>query len=67
MPIDMDQSCPLHIDQELYDDNEYTQYIKVDAQITSVNLNKDGRYLLLNISMEKPRIELWNLNNLKFE
>jgi WD40 repeat protein len=57
----------LHIDQDAYDDGECTQLIKVNSPITSVNLNKDGRYLLLNISMDKPRIELWDLNYGKFE
>jgi hypothetical protein len=37
-------------------------YIEMDDCITAIQASKDGLYLLVNISMQKPRIELLSFN-----
>jgi hypothetical protein len=37
-------------------------YIEMDDCITAIQASTDGLYLLVNISMQKPRIELLSFN-----
>ena len=36
--------------------------IEVSDTLTSISLSKDGRYLLSNISLKQPKLELFDLN-----
>ena len=38
-------------------------FIEMDDTITQINSSKDGLYLLVNISMNNPRIELISFEN----
>lgn len=53
----------IELDQEEYDDvaSPNVRLIDINDTITSINLSRDGDYLLANISMVKPRIECWHL------
>jgi WD40 repeat protein len=44
------------------EDNDSTYEIEVSDTITSVSLSRDGRFLLANISLKSPKIELYDLN-----
>ena len=53
----------IELEQEEYDDvaSPNVRLIDINDTITSINLSRDGDYLLANISMVKPRIECWYL------
>ena len=53
----------IELEQEEYDDvaSPNVCLIDINDTITSINLSRDGEYLLANISMVKPRIECWHL------
>ena len=50
------------MDQESYDDENHNLTIEAKDSIISICLNHEGKFLLCNISMVKPRIECWNLD-----
>ena len=41
---------------------ETTYILEENDTITSICLSKDGRYLLTNVSLKNPRIDLWDLD-----
>jgi len=41
-------------------DSQYT--IDELDTVTSMTLSKDGKYLLTNVSLKKPHLDLWDLN-----
>ena len=49
--------------QEEYSDVKSTNVKLIDGNdtITAISLSKDGKYLLANISMTKPRIECYHI------
>lgn len=51
----------LVIDQEDYDDKDHTLTIETKDSITAICLSENGRDLLCNVSMSKPRIENWDI------
>lgn len=53
----------LSMDQESYDDEARNLKIETKDSIIAIGLSQDGRSLLCNVSMTKPRIELWDLNS----
>ena len=50
------------IDQESYDDESRNVVIEAKDSIIAICLSQDGKHLLCNVSMVKPRIESWNLD-----
>ena len=50
------------LDQERYEDADQTSSIEASDTITAISLSSDGHYLLANVSLQKPRIECWDLN-----
>jgi WD40 repeat protein len=36
--------------------------LELSDTLTSINLSKDGRYLLANVSLKSPKLELYDLN-----
>ena len=46
---------------ETLNDREQSFEIEMSDTLTSIALSKDGRYLLGNVSMTQPRLELFDL------
>ena len=46
---------------ETLNDREQSFEIEMSDTLTSIALSKDGRYLLANVSMSQPRLELFDL------
>ena len=42
-------------------DNRYE--VEITDTVTSIALSKDGRYLLANVSLKSPRLELYDLGH----
>lgn len=42
-------------------ENSFT--LEENDTITSISMSKDGRYLLTNVSLKTPRIDLWDLES----
>jgi WD40 repeat protein len=50
------------IEQDSYDDESQNMVIESKDSIIAICLSHDGRHLLCNVSMSKPRIESWDLD-----
>ena len=46
---------------ETLNDREQSYEIEMSDTITSLTLSKDGRYLITNVSLTQPRLELFDL------
>ena len=64
LSIDGEIGDEMRLDQDDYDDTQgpHVRIIEVNDIVTAVCLSRDGQQLLVNTSMKKPRIELWDMN-----
>lgn len=47
---------------EAMDETDLQYVLDETDTITSICLSKDGRYLLANVSLKNPRLDLWDLD-----
>ena len=60
------QVYELSTDEERFEslkniENAYN--LEENDTITSISMSKDGRYLLTNVSLKNPRLDLWDLES----
>jgi WD40 repeat protein len=51
--------------KQAFEDSDFNYEVECSEAVTSVALTRDGRYLLCNVSLKNPRLELYDLERNK--